>query len=1819
MFKPDCLEVFSPFGRTFLQHHPFGAENLQIEKTEGIRNSETLTSKTEKGIIRSVDGDVPCNEELYINGQTVVWSKGCSPETRTVIKSFTLDSDVIDCFWCKFTLPAPEQGICKVEESHNTLCVLENEFLNVFSTDGGVHTAALPFPVNNTWVVPGGLLLERTVMPSELTAHKREVPTLFSLMHPLDEPRPVASLAQGKRAFICDPTLNVIYTAEDSNFIMMYDSVMGLHSTWLLNKALPEDIPESPFTPHGVDFSSGAIGHNPTPVMLAVAHSRLSLATPPHSPFKQYTSSPAMRSHMHSPAPIKLMSPALGQISTSQSRSPFLESPFMIGCRSPSVFRSPPGGHSRDESFVDYFEPLTPEVCLKQIWQETPMPIRHGAKGKASKVIQTTDISGNTFLCYLIGHTNKLSTWFMKDRHSGLDMMLVLELDSSLSLFSGQTKACSITLSSLQLSPSFQKEDALSFGSLPQEIAIEATDSDKKPGMLQSIQSLRDHQPLGCNLVFPGGLLYKLSLPPLSKNSSVSQCITSIKCLLPAPIASRFILSFYSLANQRTDQSVWSMQTSPQGEMECFVSCLKSMMGYKSGEEGTEEEVQNMMQSDSPAAKKFKSEEGLNVEGDEAWEWLMNSSYHKIMQPSCIPFFPSVTKPKPRQEDADTKFEDKLDNTALLFNHIPTILFALHLVYEEMKLDVLAKDDLKILGELLCTLSRDLSWKPYSDLYYRDLPSLVSVGLSEPSPQIKNQLKALKLPEYISRDPPDIHQWLMSCLDGHMVSTRMYQLYSLFIPTKEGRCLDDPNQLYLRLPGQGIEKLSTDLTLKLTRCQTAAEKVVVFMAENDFTSKDLDRLPFGVGLPIREAIHMCSQKPPCELSHTAYTLIGREDLASLVGDQPKDIHTQHGPLNKVVLKEGEKDDGMDFNEEVMRLRFGKDLRVQEVRRLLQSARPVRVSLVQKPEVSDHEFIQEQEAKLLLMCKRTMALPVGRGMFTLATSRPVLTETLPIPSLDLSGRLPPRNTTVGLDHVDTPADMKVWPQFHNGVAAGLRIAPGISQIDSAWIVYNKPKDNQLTNEHAGFLMALGLNGHLTNLAHMNLHDYLSKGHELTTVGTLIGIAASKRGTMDLSTTKVLSIHVDALLPPTSAELDVPHSAQVAGVLGIGFVYQETAHRRMAEVLLSEIGRPAGPEMENAVNRESYSLSAGLALGLVMLQHGNEALGVADLKMADQLYHYMVGGQKKPQAGTQKEKFKTTSYLIKEGDTVNTDVTAPGATLALGLMYMKTNNSAIASWLSAPDTQFLLDSVRPDFLLLRLLSRGLIMWDSIVPSMEWVDTHIPAIVKNYAFCSNIEAQKLEKLDIDLQTLSQANANIIAGCCLAMGMRFAGSANQQAFDCLMHYIKYFKNLLSSSVVDQAGKPTIETCMDVSLLALSLVMAGTGNLDVLRIARQLRKRHSADVSYGSHMAIHMAIGLLFLGGGRYTLSSSGPAIAALVCALYPKFPISSTDNRYHLQAFRHLYVLAAEPRVIVTREFDSKGACYVPIDVTLKSTVHYPETVLSMASPCIIPELHLIKKISVVGPRYLPIDVDIEHSRHNHKTLLSKISTVLVKRRAGYLSYTDDPKGYRNLLARTFPEQSDKTEVIRSFSSEPQMVALAGLFCEKLSVSDKEKDMSAFIASILYECITEEKPNAIKLYLSMNKAVEDINHLDPIELWEVKLALTFYLQAFKRICQCTGSRLKPLLSLDFLTQCKVFVDNALDESIAKTSTSLLTCLTSRNHYQKFCAELAGFGVHHGLPLPYQLPKDLLHGVQSLPAIEGLTSCDVPLSVSSLVRLRTR
>lgn len=85
----------------------------------------------------------------------------------------------------------------------------------------------------------------------------------------------------------------------------------------------------------------------------------------------------------------------------------------------------------------------------------------------------------------------------------------------------------------------------------------------------------------------------------------------------------------------------------------------------------------------------------------------------------------------------------------------------------------------------------------------------------------------------------------------------------------------------------------------------------------------------------------------------------------------QDIPTKHADSEII--------DGMDgvSNSSLWSLRFPEDLRVIEARRLLQSSKPVPIVLVQRPDVSDHDFIEEQERHLYAICTRTMALPVGR--------------------------------------------------------------------------------------------------------------------------------------------------------------------------------------------------------------------------------------------------------------------------------------------------------------------------------------------------------------------------------------------------------------------------------------------------------------------------------------------------------------------------------------------------------------------------------------------------------------------------------------------------------------------------------------------------------------------------------------------------------------------------------------------------------------------------------------------------------------------------
>uniref|UniRef100_A0A8C4EI06 Anaphase-promoting complex subunit 1 n=1 Tax=Dicentrarchus labrax TaxID=13489 RepID=A0A8C4EI06_DICLA len=1808
MIAAGELQSFVPFGREHCRNHP-NAFNLQLRELQpaselwssdgaaglvgslqevSLQERERECWQLRKGCMRVREEDVEFEEELYTAGTVVVWSQGSRTQASNVYKAFTVDSPVQQALWCNFAVPKNKK---EEEEVEQTVCIVQSSCVNVHTVTGKDFISPLPFQVSNVWATKFGLLLERknAATDAQLGAPGEPLPTVFSMLHPVDEIAPVVckptGLFEGSRVqYASDANMKIVFSCCQPSVVVSYDTVQGIHSVWALRKVTPDErstvlrcTADPVGTPLGLMASGFLTSHLRNISRLdSPGGSGATGALHSHQS-RVITSSPGLHSRVHSPS-------ISNMAALSRAHSPGMAAPSFSGAsRFNTSFHSPsPRGHHgllsspnstvNETVLVPEMEPIVPDLCMEQLWSETVTAGCHREmSSQASKVFLTSDLCENRYLCFLVESHQQLrcvkfiesndtsqliftsvTTIPAKDAEplQNIDAMLVLEACGSLVLYTGITRVSKVFVHGL-LSPPFSLTNHLPHLSTPMDSVstpanagsrhLQRLDEAAMPSPVSElrgpnikhheasfledytfqqttpyIHALRDPVCNRVTLELSSGSMMRISIPEIATSDFVTLLTLPFNLTnLINPIKNgsyviiQVLVKWYNIYNAPGGPSA-------HAEWNLFVTCFMTLMGYNT-ERLTWTRNLHFEVPLSPviAAKKARPSDGGSDEVTLHFCPISSLFIEHILEHS----------------------RSILDSSAPLFPHIPSLFYVLHLLYQELQLDELQRARASLLVCLLQQLARDLQLEEYMDLYWRDYPSLIS-GFNE------TLFGQMQRPSFLRADPPCVLSWLSSCLRGEEIlpfpylpgicqRTRLLVLsYALYITEDENATSTDVSKY--------LAKLSAGVVCNFYLLE-AASKLGHGYFDLGFTLKDLESVPFGVALPIREAIYHCREQPCSDWSEEVCLLIGRQDLTKqahkmTLGKSKASVGSGLSLEPPATTEADEEEDGMsDIIQEVTGLIWSQDLRVQEVRRLLQSSRPVRVSVVQLPEVSDHEYIEEKENKLLQLCQRTMALPVGRGLFTLFSYHPVPTEPLPVPKLNLTGRAPPRNTMVDLNsgNIDVPPNMTSWPSFHNGVAAGLKIAPA-SQVDSAWIAYNKPKSPELANEYAGFLMALGLNGHLTKLATLNIHDYLTKGHEMTSIGLLLGVSSAKLGTMDMSITRLLSIHIPALLPPTSTELDVPHNVQVAAVIGIGLVYQGTGHRHNAEVLLSEIGRPPGPEMEYCTDRESYSLAAGLALGMVCLGHGSNLIGMTDLNVPEQLYQYMVGGHRRAQAGANRERHKSPSYQIKEGDTINVDVTCPGATLALAMIYLKTNNRSIADWLKPPDTWFLLDFIKPEFLLLRTLARCIIMWDEILPNTEWVKSNIPQIMRGTFDPSE---------DINMETMAQAQDYITAGACMALGLRFAGSANSDAFDCLYEFARNFMKIMSFA--GTTGYYNLQTGLSMILLAMSMVMAGTGNLKVLQLCRFFHKRTGGEMNYGFHMAHHMALGLLFLGGGRYTLSTSNSAIAALLCALYPHFPAHSTDNRYHLQALRHLAVLAAEPRLLVPVDVDSLKPCYALIEVTYKETKWYDETTVQLMAPTMLPELHLLKRVKVKGPRYWELSVDLSKETQHLKSILSRDGVLYVKLRAGQLPYKDDPQGWKSLLASAVNHRNSgvrafKPEAISTFTSEPALVSFAEFFCK--TSEGMKHDTLVLFSAMLYECVTQEFPEMLPTYIAIEQAVSALRRGDLLQtfpLWQMRLVVELW---DSRVLRGPAYSDDALLTSEFLPVMKNMVDVALD-----------------------------------------------------------------------------
>ncbi|XXQ32085.1 Anaphase-promoting complex subfamily unit 1 C-terminal domain containing protein [Plasmodiophora brassicae] len=1091
----------------------------------------------------------------------------------------------------------------------------------------------------------------------------------------------------------------------------------------------------------------------------------------------------------------------------------------------------------------------------------------------------------------------------------------------------------------------------------------------------------------------------------------------------------------------------------------------------------------------------------------QAWAVLLSSDYHadESMSPT-FPFDPFSFV------DDVSKEVNEFGGSASRHPLGTVILETLHLLYETCKLSTLTACYLRRLASLLIDIARLCGRIDYCAHYARDFGDLykgfahggVFGSVMGPGPFDVNS----HLLSYIRRQTPipDVPHRIRSTSFA-----RMRQVI-LFYEIIFGQNVDHRFQEFPNVAALGTHAASS-----------RAQCLVLTMVRDGFTIASLNELPFGVAMHLRSALRICRNNPPPSWPAEAYALIGREDLFI-----DTSTLSSLAPHAENAVCDDDDVSGTSLVVQQSLFRFGRDHRIAEVRRLLRSDCTLTMRIGTWQEMADQDSSQAVQQRLGDLCLRSLALPVGRGMFTFGSIRPVLTEPVPIPPLNLTG-VTSKNLTVELDLATYPESWLRWPEFHNGVAAGLRVVQQQS-IDRAWVVFQRPVEP--THEHAGLLLALGLQGHLAGLSRSDLYWYLSKKHDPTTIAVLLGLSASSRGTMDSTVSRMLCLHIPALLPSGFADLDVPILVQTTALLGIGLVYQGTCHRLMSEVLLAEINKRPFLADGSCADREAHALAAGLSLGLVNLGRGDDAPGLADLHIEDCLLELMVGGKdlslltagKRPGSSTAthgRQPSISTSYdpnskscLVREATMTNVDVTCPGATLALGLMFLKTNNLHIANRLAPPETNFELESTRPDFLLLRVLSRSLVLWDSIRPSRAWLQSAIPDILSKHDLNDGERNCEVDVFasdacvgDIDVETIRKSYCHIIAGACLALGIRFAGTANASASTLLHEHVSWFQRMKNQAALTRKlDRNTIDTCLATCALGYAVVLAGTGNLDALRLLRSLRRSLDSETSYGFNMALHMSIGLLFLGGGRSSLSTSSPAIAALVIALFPRFPMSTTDNRDHVQAFRHLYVLAVEPRYLETRDVDNGRPCYVPLVVQLS---HGEQR--NIIAPCLLPSPDTVESIRVESPRFWPLVLDLKGS-DAHKSLVVQNGVMFVKRKTGHLPYRQDPLGRRGILSRSFPrlthlssgKQSQRRAAVHreafveSFAADSVLVEFAKDFCGEGTPSGE------FSTAVLFECLTRDTPDMIPTYFAVYEIVNDLaRQVNSLGIWQIKFAL--------------------------------------------------------------------------------------------------------------------
>lgn len=973
---------------------------------------------------------------------------------------------------------------------------------------------------------------------------------------------------------------------------------------------------------------------------------------------------------------------------------------------------------------------------------------------------------------------------------------------------------------------------------------------------------------------------------------------------------------------------------------------------------------------------------------------------------------------------------------------VPKMIMGLHLVREELALNVLAKKDVQQIGDFLCLAVSKMRWPVEWRQYYGNVgANLDSIPLSQPF--------AHPLDE-----PPSILKSLYSVTENSQLPTTPFICFS--------RLAERDSQ---------VDQLVTPKTFKtlrlyeLTRASNYADEYLMeILTKLQIEREDIETYPLGIMTPLKKILSLIEGKlsrinanlnmstisrpdiercmavlkqidKDIESSHFSSRVIKPSSHSMKSKSEPKGIYailtdviksTRQFTFDKNSITDENGSDDFDEGSSLKRnagMIFSEDRRLNYVLSLLTHYRPHRVHFVSR-ETNYRRLLNQKKTVAKIMSVRTCTSGVGFGAVAYATEKPLATQKWNRQQLNFSFVFPD-GSRLSVQTADLNSEMIEWGDFHGGVSSGLRISKKAKGINGSWIAFSKPKilDAQL----GGFLLGLGLNGHLKGLEEWHVYNYLSPKQTSVSIGLLLGMSASMRGTMDLKLTKVLSVHTVGFLPPGSSDLNINLKVQTAGLLGMGLLYQKSQHRRITDVLFSQL-----PTFiivnEEPVSDEGYRLATGIALGLINLGAG-EVSSNSGLKRRvdphdapDFTYGSGTGPDERVVVGL-------LQFVTENRDAEQSWIpenSQAGAIVALMLIFLKTHNAYIANSLKPKaDTT---SSIRPDLFMYREWAYYMIMWDEIGADLGFILDDLG-----------------NSSESEITTDNLPTYYTMAGRILAIGIRYASTGDTVIRDSLLflmdRFLPFYQYPGTERLDFRLSIDGVNTLLNVISVSLSMVMCGTGDLSVLRRLRFLEevttgrfsdlfrtsttqsKRKTTDMGdvseadvtqgeevadmseevasqseddpnedseestpdgtkigdllneenhYAKFLATNLSLGFLFLGSGQYALKTSElECIAHLIITALPTY-----NSKCPLQETKHFWSMAVEPRCLVIRDATTEKILnHVPFEITVEVNDSFDET-RSLIAPCLLPDIRRLKCLKVNTPEYYPLEIKFDQS---------------------------------------------------------------------------------------------------------------------------------------------------------------------------------------------------------------------------------------------------